>query len=84
MLGAIGAVTGVIVAGIVAAIVNHAGLKWMPPGQASPIPLTLSSARLPALIVGVSVGLMAMSTLAAFIPASRAARLPIVDALRHV
>jgi putative ABC transport system permease protein len=34
--------------------------------------------------LGVWVGLVAMSTLAALLPANRAARLPVVDALRHI
>ena len=33
---------------------------------------------------GIWIGLMVMTTLAAIIPANRAARLPVVDALRHV
>jgi putative ABC transport system permease protein len=36
------------------------------------------------LTIGVWIGLVAMATFAALIPANRAARLPVVDALRHV
>jgi putative ABC transport system permease protein len=44
----------------------------------------LSGAGIVPLVGGVWIGLVAMSTLAALIPASRAARMAVVDALRHV
>ena len=39
MLGAIGATVGLILAVIIALLVNRSGLTWMPPGQAAPVPL---------------------------------------------
>jgi putative ABC transport system permease protein len=84
MLGAIGATVGVILASLTAVLVNRAGLHWSPPGQARPVQLLLSAAGIRPLVGGVWLGLVAMSTLAAFVPASRAARMPVVDALRHV
>jgi putative ABC transport system permease protein len=84
MLGAIGATTGVVLASFIAAAVNRSGMTWTPPGQAGPIPLTLLTSGVAPLIIAVWLALLLMATLAALIPANRAARMPVVDALRHV
>lgn len=84
MLGAIGATAGLILASIIAFTVNHSGLTWLPPGQANPIPLRLLTSGVQPLIAGIWIGLVVIATLAALIPANRAARMPVVDALRHV
>jgi putative ABC transport system permease protein len=84
LLGAIGATVGLILTAIVTYAVNHAGLTWTPPGNATPARLELDLHDAHRLIVGVWIGLVLIATLAALIPANRAARLPVVDALRHV
>ena len=84
LLGAIGASVGVLLAALVALAVNHAGLTWTPPGNANPVPLRLFLFTAHALILGTWLGLVLIATIAALIPANRAARLPVVDALRHV
>jgi putative ABC transport system permease protein len=84
MLGAIGATVGLVLAAILASLINHAGLTWTPPNQASPIPLRVLTSGVGLLNVGVWLGLVVMSTLAALLPANRAAWLPVVDALRHI
>lgn len=84
LLGAIGATLGAALALTVAALINHAGLTWVPPGNASAVPLRLDVAGRPLLIAGAWLGLAIVTTLAALLPANRAARLPVVDALRHV
>jgi putative ABC transport system permease protein len=84
LIGAIGATAGAALALAVAAFVNHAGLTWIPPGNAEAVPLRLDVAGRPLLIVGAWLGLAIVTTLAALLPANRAARLPVVDALRHV
>ncbi|HZB94175.1 MAG TPA: FtsX-like permease family protein [Stellaceae bacterium] len=84
LLGAIGATFGVVVAAAIALAVNHAGLTWTPPGNANAVPLQLYLFNSGALIVGTWLGLVLVATIAALIPANRAAKLPVVDALRHV
>lgn len=84
MLGAIGATVGLILAGVVAYLVNQAGLTWTPPGQAAAIPFRLLTSGVGHLIGGVWLGLVFVATMAALIPANRAARMTVVDALRHV
>jgi putative ABC transport system permease protein len=63
-------------------VINRSGLTWTPPSQASPVPLRVLISG--PLNVGIWLGLVLMATLAALVPANRAARLPVVDALRHV
>jgi putative ABC transport system permease protein len=84
ILGAFGATLGVGLAFAVAAAINNAGLTWTPPGDAHAIPFKLYMLGASNVIVGVWLVLIVVATIAAFVPANRAARLPIVDALRHV
>ena len=84
ILGAIGATAGGVLAQLIANLVNHAGMTWTPPGQAAPIPLEILTAGSAGCIARVWVALVVAATLAALIPANRGARLPVVDALRHV
>jgi putative ABC transport system permease protein len=84
LIGAIGATVGAALALAIAALVNHAGLTWIPPGNASAVPLRLDVAGRPLLMVSAWLGLAVVTTFAALLPANRAARLPVVDALRHV
>ena len=85
LLGAIFAAIGVVLAFVVATAINHAGLTWTPPGNANAVPfrLEIPSSR-PLLLAGTWIGLVLVATIAALLPANRAARLPVVDALRHV
>jgi putative ABC transport system permease protein len=85
LLGAIFAAVGVVLAFVVATAINHAGLTWTPPGNANAVPfrLAIPSSR-PLLLAGTWIGLVLVATIAALLPANRAARLPVVDALRHV
>jgi putative ABC transport system permease protein len=84
LLGAIGATVGVILALLISDLVNHGGLTWTPPGNATAIPLRLALVDARGLILGTWIGLILVSTVAALIPANRAAKLQVVDALRHV
>lgn len=84
LIGAIGATIGAGLAYFIAAVINHAGLTWIPPGNASAVPLRLDVAGRPFLVVGAWIGLALVATLAALLPSNRAARLPVVDALRHI
>ncbi|MFI4909843.1 MAG: ABC transporter permease [Steroidobacterales bacterium] len=84
LIGAIGAAVGSLLAIALSLAVNHAGLTWVPPGNANPIPLRVDVLGKPGLISGAWLGLVLVATLAALLPANRAARLSVVDALRHV
>ncbi len=84
LLGALGATVGVALAQGIAMGFNAAGFTWVPPGFAGRSPLRVMTSGIGWLLVGAWAGLVLMATLAAVIPASRAARLKVVDALRHV
>lgn len=84
ILGVFGATLGVALAFLAALAINNAGLTWVPPGDAHAIPLKLYMLGAADVIGGVWIILILVATLAALVPANRAARLPIVDALRHV
>jgi putative ABC transport system permease protein len=84
LVGAMGATAGAILAFGAAALVNGAGLTWMPPGNSSAVPFHVDVAGHPMLTVATWIVLTLVAMAAALIPANRAARLSIVDALRHV
>jgi putative ABC transport system permease protein len=84
MLGVFGATLGVALTFVAAAAVNGAGLTWTPPGNQSAVPFRVALEGNGAMMVAMWAGLVLVATLAALFPANRAARLQIVDALRHV
>lgn len=84
LLGLIGATVGIVIGSIAGQIVNHAGLTWQPPGQAYATPLLVRTRGVWSLISAIWIGLGIMATIAAWIPAIRAARMKIVDALGHI
>lgn len=84
LLGALGATAAVLLAALVAYALNNGGLVWTPPGATQPVPLRIFLFGNMALVVGVWAGLVLVSTIASLLPAMRAAKLPIVEALRHV
>jgi putative ABC transport system permease protein len=84
LLGMIGAIVGVAVAIVLAWLVNHSGLTWLPPGQVEPVPLTVRVWGETRMMVSAAAGLVVVAVVSAWWPARRAARLNIVDALRHV
>lgn len=84
LLGLCGAVLGVVLALLLSAIVNQMGLTWSPPGTVEPLPLTLRVWGETGMIFGTTFGLICVAVLSAWWPAYRAARLDVVDALRHV
>jgi len=84
LLGLIGASVGLVVGSVLAQVVNHAGLMWLPPGQSAEIPLVVLTQGVGRLMFGIWFGLGLLATIAAWIPARRAARMKIVDALGHI
>jgi putative ABC transport system permease protein len=84
LLGALGAFLGVLAAIALASLINHSGLNWTPPGNVDPIQLHVRVWGEMRMIVGTAVGLMVVAVLSSWWPARRAAKLQVVEALRHV
>ena len=83
-LGVLGATLGILAGQALALLFNLSGAMWTPPGQAAPIPLQVMTSGAGKLLFAAWLSLVAIAALASLIPANRAARLQIVDALRHV
>lgn len=83
LLGATGAIVGVLSALVISLIVNRSGLTWLPPGSSEALPLTVRVWGETRMIAGTAIGLIVIGAASAWWPAYRAARLKIVDALRH-
>ena len=83
LLGTTGAIVGVLGALVVSLIVNRSGLTWLPPGSSEALPLTVRVWGETRMIAGTAIGLIVIGAASAWWPAYRAARLKIVDALRH-
>ncbi len=83
-LGIAGAALGAVASLIIATLINNSGITWRPPGWSRDVPLFVKVGGDTALIAAVVIAMLAVVTLSAWWPARRAARLNIVDALRHV
>jgi putative ABC transport system permease protein len=59
-------------------------MTWTPPGRIEPVALAVRVAGEGRMMLTSAVGLIIVAALSAILPAARAARMNIVDALRHV
>ncbi|NML34170.1 ABC transporter permease [Paraburkholderia antibiotica] len=84
LLGFAGAAVGVVAALLIATGINHSGISWTPPARIDSIALTVRVWGQWRLMALTFVGLALVAGLSAWWPARNAARLSIVDALRHV
>ncbi len=84
ILGMIGASLGIILGSIIGTMVNNSGFMWLPPGQAEAIPLRVLTTGVSGIIFSIWLGLVIMATVAAWIPARRASKMKVVDALGHI
>lgn len=82
LLGSIGCAFGAGLSVVLASAINLANITYTPPSSSSPVPLTV--AIQPGMLLASAAVLAAVSMLAAFWPARRAAHVEIVDALGHV
>jgi putative ABC transport system permease protein len=85
MLGGLGVAAGLVAAQALGVLINLLHIRIVLPGSAQGSELRLlTNMEVVPLMLGVSAGLLVMAVAAAFAPANRAARMLIVDALRHV
>lgn len=83
LLAAAGVALGLLAAAALAAVINHSGWAWTPPGYAYAYLVLVRVWQDGALLAGSIAGVLAVTLASAWWPARRAARLAIVDALRH-
>jgi len=83
VIGCVGALVGALAAVVIAGAINLMGLTWLPPGSSEPLPLTLRVWGEWPMLIGTTLGLIVIAVASAWWPAWRAARLKIVEALRH-
>jgi putative ABC transport system permease protein len=84
MLGCFGAVLGTVVALGVGWGINQLGLTWTPPSRVEPVPLSVRLVGESGMLIGHAIALVLVAAVSALLPAARASRMNIVDALRHV
>lgn len=84
VIGVLGALLGIVVAIVAAAAINQMGMTWTPPGRVEPVALAVRVAGEHPMMLASASGLVIVAALSAILPAARAARMNIVDALRHV
>lgn len=82
MIGLMGSVLGLVINIMVWAVIGAIEPTYVPPGNTSPVPLIVS--LVPRFIAGLMIFLVFLSLVAAILPARRAAKQNVVDALGHV
>ncbi len=82
LLGVIGATAGSLLAELIAWVINANDVKWSPPTTAGLVPLKMFISN--DLLMGTWVVMLILASLASLLPANRAAKMEVVDALRHV
>ncbi len=83
LLGVLGAIVGVVGGNLLGALINVAGIH-LPPPPGNTIPLRFHVLHSPGLMIGCSILVIVSLALAAIVPAIRASRLQIAEALSHV
>ncbi|MFO6420497.1 ABC transporter permease [Hylemonella sp. W303a] len=85
LIGLLGAVAGVLIGVLFSEyVINRAGWSWTPPGRVMPVPVGVDVFGHPTLLLGTVLALAGLAALSSLLPANRAARMQIVEALRHV
>lgn len=83
LLGLLGAIVGVAGGNLLGVIINHAGIH-LPPPPGTTTPMNFHVMHVPSLMVGSSILVIVSLALASILPAIRASRLQIAEALAHV
>jgi len=83
VLGVLGAIVGVAGGNLIGFLLNHAGIH-LPPPPGTTVPMAFHVLYVPSLMVGSSILVIVSLALAAILPAIRASRLQIAEALAHV
>jgi len=83
LTGLLGAAVGVVGGSLLGALLNLSGLH-LPPPPGTTVNMSFQVLHLPSLMIGASLLLIGSLALASILPARRASRLQITEALAHV
>jgi putative ABC transport system permease protein len=83
LLGALGAAAGLLAGNLLASLIDFSGIH-LPPPPGSTDPMKFYVLHVPILMVGSSLLVIVSLALASILPAIRASRLQIAEALAHV
>lgn len=83
IIGIFGATLGVVLAIITTVIINNIGLMWTPPSTSDAVALTFHLLDSPMFIFSIWMFLVTISIVSTLLPAIKASKMQIVDALRH-
>ncbi len=83
IIGIFGATLGVVLAILTTIIINNVGFMWTPPNTSSAVQLTFQLLDSPIFIFSIWTFLVAISIISTLLPAIKASKMQIVDALRH-
>ncbi len=83
LLGVMGAIFGVVGGNLLGVLLNHAGIH-LPPPPGTTVPMSFRVMHVPSLMIGSSLLVIVSLALASILPAIRASRLQIAEALAHV
>lgn len=84
LLGLLGAALGLALSLLFSELlINPAGLSWTPPGRVVRVPIAVDVLGEPCLVAATCAAICLLAALSAWLPARRAARLEVVEALRH-
>jgi putative ABC transport system permease protein len=82
-IGILGALVGILAGNLLGVILNHANLH-LPPPPGFTTPMSFQILHVPSLMIGSSLLVIVSLALASIVPAIRASRLQIAEALSHV
>jgi putative ABC transport system permease protein len=83
LLGTMGAIAGVVVGNLLGVLLNASGLH-LPPPPGYTLPMPFMVLHVPAQMLGASILVIVSLAAASILPAIRASRLQIAEALAHV
>jgi putative ABC transport system permease protein len=83
LIGILGALVGVVGGNLLGVLLNHSGLA-LPPPPGNTFPMPFKVLHVPSLMIGSSLLVIVSLALASILPAIRASRLQIAEALAHV
>lgn len=84
LLGLMGGLLGTVLAIALDLAIRRSGMQWTPPGRTASVPLGVDVLGDPRLVVFTLLAMIVLAAVSSWLPARRAARMEVAEALRHV